>query len=278
MCKSFQPSPTTSQVHLQRARGVIELDIVGGKLDRFYQSGSSKVFLPKTYAKTIEAVLVNTAGGLASGDEFVWRLGAYGTTHLTVSTQTAERVYRSLGQQTAKMRIDMKLTGNASLHWLPQETIVFDGANFLRHLNVEMEGDSSFLASEIMVFGRTAMSETVNHGRVLDHWRISRDGKLIHAEALRLEDQISQKLETMASAAGNICLATTLYIGTDAESKVDAARKFFKKTGEVRSAISAWDGKLVIRTLCEDTARLKKLTAQYIEQCRAIASPRVWGD
>lgn len=268
----------TEQTTLQRARGVIELAILEGKLDRFYQSGSSKVFLPKTYAETIEAVLVNTAGGLAGGDEFVWLLGAYGNTHLTVSTQTAERVYRSLGQQTAKMRIDVKIKGNASLHWLPQETIFFDGVNFSRHLNVEMESDSSFLASEIMVFGRTAMSETVNHGRVLDHWRISRDGKLIHAEALRLEDQIGQKLKTMASAAGNICLATTLYVGNDAESKVDAARTFFKKNGDLRSAISAWDGKLVIRTLCEDTARLKKHTAQYIEQCRAIASPRVWGD
>ena len=59
---------------LQRARGVIELAILEGKLDRFYQSGSSKVFLPKTYAETIEAVLVNTAGGLAGGDEFVWLL------------------------------------------------------------------------------------------------------------------------------------------------------------------------------------------------------------
>lgn len=263
---------------LQRARGAVELGIVDGKLDRFYQSGSSKVFLPKTYAKTIEAVLVNTAGGLAGGDEFDWRLGASGNTHLTVSTQTAERVYRSLAQQTAKMRIDIKLTGNANLHWLPQETIFFNGANFSRHLNVEMENNSSFLACEIMVFGRTAMLETVNHGKVLDHWRVFRDGKLIHVEALRLEGKITQKLANLASGAGNICQAITLYVGIDAETKVDAARAFFTKNVGVSSAVSAWDGKLIIRSLCEDTARLKKLTAKYIEHCRSIANPRVWGN
>ena len=103
MCASFQTGPITSQAHLQRAR-VIELNIEG-KLDRFYQSGSSKVFLPKTYAKTIEAVLVNTAGGLAGGDEFAWRLGANGNTHLTVSTQTAERIYRSLASRLQKCEL-----------------------------------------------------------------------------------------------------------------------------------------------------------------------------
>ena len=57
--------------------------------------------MPKTYAQTIEVVLVNTAGGLTGGDEFEVRLGAEGDTHLTVSTQTAERVYRALGPQNA---------------------------------------------------------------------------------------------------------------------------------------------------------------------------------
>ena len=47
--------------------------------------------MPKTYAKTLEAVLVNTAGGLTAGDEFDVKLTAEGDTHLTVSTQTAER-------------------------------------------------------------------------------------------------------------------------------------------------------------------------------------------
>ena len=55
---------------LQRARGAVDLVVKAGKLERFYQSGSAKIFLPKTYAPTIEAVLVNTAGGLTGGDEF----------------------------------------------------------------------------------------------------------------------------------------------------------------------------------------------------------------
>ena len=73
------------QTVLQRARGTIDLVMTDGKLERFYQSGSAKVFMPKTYAKTIEVVLTNTAGGLTGGDEFEVRVGAAGGMHLTIS-------------------------------------------------------------------------------------------------------------------------------------------------------------------------------------------------
>ena len=274
----MQVAAKMEKATLQRARGAIDLVIVSGKLKRFYQSGSAKIFIPKTYAKTIEAVLVNTAGGLTGGDIFDAKLRADGDTHLTVSTQTAERVYCALGPQAAKITIDMELGGKASLHWLPQETILFDGAGFSRHLKVEMDDAASFLASEMMVFGRAAMHETVRQGNISDQWRISRDGRLIHAEALRLDGHIDEKLLQPASADGGVCVATTLYVSRDAEAKADAVRSFFKNHDDVRTAVSAWDGKLVIRSVCGNTARLKKLMAQFIEQFRNIANPRVWND
>lgn len=274
----MQVAAKMEKTTLQRARGAIDLVIVSGKLKRFYQSGSAKIFIPKTYAKTTEAVLVNTAGGLTGGDIFGAKLRADGDTHLTVSTQTAERVYCALGPQAAKITIDMDLGGKASLHWLPQETILFDGAGFSRHLKVEMDAAASFLASEMMVFGRTAMHETVRQGNISDQWRISRGGRLIHAEALRLDGHIDEKLLQPASADGGVCVATTLYVSRDAEAKADAVRSFFKNHDDVRTAVSAWDGKLVIRSVCGNTARLKRLMAQFIEQFRNIANPRVWND
>ena len=274
----MQVAAKMEKATLQRARGAIDLVIVSGKLKRFYQSGSAKIFIPKTYAKTTEAVLVNTAGGLTGGDIFGAKLRADGDTHLTVSTQTAERVYCALGPQAAKITIDIDLGGKASLHWLPQETILFDGAGFSRHLKVEMDDAASFLASEMMVFGRTAMHETVRQGNLSDQWRISRGGRLIHAEALRLDGHIDEKLLQPASADGGVCVATTLYVSRDAEAKADAVRSFFKNHDDVRTAVSAWDGKLVIRSVCGNTARLKKLMAQFIEQFRNIANPRVWND
>ena len=272
----MQAIKKTEQTDLQRAHGIIDFVMTDRKLERFYQSGSAKIFLPKTYAQTIEVVLVNTAGGLTGGDEFGLRVGANGDTHLTVSTQTAERVYRALGSQNAEIRAKMTVTGAATLHWLPQETILFDGAGFSRHLDVQMDENTNFLASEMMVFGRTAMQETVRQGRVRDQWRIWRGGRLIHAEAFRLDGQIMEKLHHKASAASNVCFATTIYISCDAEAKAGAVRGFFNSFTDVQTAVSAWKGKLVIRSLSNDTTRMKKLLAQFIEQFRQMANPRVW--
>ena len=83
-CVRVQAITKTEQTNLQRARGTIDLVIKNGKLERFYQSGSAKIFLPKTYNPTIEAILVNTAGGLTGGDEFGVRLGAEGDTHFCI--------------------------------------------------------------------------------------------------------------------------------------------------------------------------------------------------
>ena len=153
---------------------------------------------------------------------------------------------------------------------------MFDGAGFSRNLNVKMDQDASFFACEIMVFGRTAMREKVTKGRVFDQWRVHRGDKLIHAEALRLEGDIAGKLDHLASAAGCVSFATTLFIGRDSEEKANAAREFFKPYHDIKTAVSAWDGKLVIRSVGGDTARLKKVIARFMIHHRRIENPRVW--
>ena len=169
----------------------------------------------------------------------------------------------------------MTVTGAATLHWLPQETILFDGAGFSRHLDVQMDESTNFLASEMMVFGRTAMQETVRQGRVRDQWRIWRGGRLIHAEAFRLDGQIMEKLHHKASAPAMSALQQRYISVVMLKLKLGRCESFLIALPMCKRA-SAWKGKLVIRNLSNDTAGLKKLLAQFIEQFRQMANPRVW--
>ena len=59
-----------TNIKLQRAQGNIDVKIINNKISKFYQSGSSKVFYPKCYNQFNELILVNTAGGITSGDKF----------------------------------------------------------------------------------------------------------------------------------------------------------------------------------------------------------------
>jgi urease accessory protein len=261
---------------MQRAVGEVDLVMASGHLRRCFQSGSAKLFLPKTYSPSSEAVLINTAGGLAEGDAFTFRLHASEQTDLTVTTQAAERVYGAIGSRAAHLNIDITITNGASLHWLPQETILFDSGRLARSLTVQMDQSSSFLASEITVFGRKAMDETIRNGFLNDQWRIYRQGKLMHAEAIWLDGPIAEKLADSAAAADMSCLATILWVAEGVEQHAKSTRAYFDTTPAVHAAVSCWDGKLVIRCLADETKEIKAALSGCLRLLRGFDVPRVW--
>jgi urease accessory protein len=116
---------------VSKARGHLSV------IDTLYQEGCAKIRLPKTQGDWLDAVLINSSGGLTGGDSLVWRAHAGPQTHLVVTTQACERIYRSVG---GAARIASKLTveEGARLDWLPQETILFDGAALERKLDIDM--------------------------------------------------------------------------------------------------------------------------------------------
>ena len=77
------------------------------------------------------------------------------------------------------------------LAWLPQETILFDRARLKRRIEVDLAEDARLLLAEAIVFGRSGMGETVDDGRFSTAGACSRGGKLVHAEAMRLDGEIA---------------------------------------------------------------------------------------
>ena len=261
---------------MQRAVGEVDLVMESGNLRRCFQSGSAKLLLPKTYSPSSEAVLINTAGGLAEGDVFTFRLEASDQTDLTVTTQAAERVYGAGGSRCAHLNIDITITDGASFYWLPQETIIFDSGRLARSLLVQMDQSSSFLASEITVFGRKAMNETVRYGFLNDQWRIYSQDKLIHAEAIWLDGPIAEKLADCAAAADMSCLATILWVAEGVEQHLKSTRAYFDTIPQVHAVVSCWDGKLVIRCLADEAKEIKAALSGCLHLLRGFDVPRVW--
>src|SRR5690606_14443691 len=110
-----------------------------------------------------------------------------------VTSQAAEKLYRA---EDAPTRIDIALSlgAGSDLAWLPQEMILFDRARLVRRLDVDMAPDAALTLSESVVFGRTAMGEEVVEGRLDDRWSIRRGGRLVFAEAVRLDGGITARL------------------------------------------------------------------------------------
>ena len=169
----------------QRARGRLDLGFArqarGTVLDELFQSSPLRALFPAPEPdEAITAAVVNTAGGLAGGDTLAVAVRAGDGAVATVSSPAAEKVYRSLGEAT-RIATSLAVGAGARLEWIPQETILFDGARLERRIVVDLAADARLLMTEVMVFGRTAHGEVLTSGAIRDSWRIRRDGTLLYA-------------------------------------------------------------------------------------------------
>jgi urease accessory protein len=238
---------------------------------RVREEGPLRVRCPGQPSAELEAVILNTAGGVAGGDRFDIEISVEPQSRLVVTTAAAEKIYRALDSE-AVIAVSLRVGEGAALAWLPQETILFEGARLSRTIRIDIEGDARVIAAEAVVFGRSGMGETVHHGRLLDGWRIYCGGRIFHAEAARFEGDIATKLAAPAVANGGGAIATIL--SAPAEESLLAAVRGLRFAGEV--AASAWKGMLAVRLCAADGAALRHDLAAIMKAVRGEAVPRLW--
>lgn len=227
----------------------------------------------------MEAILINTSGGLTGGDAIDWSVTAAGSTRLSVTTQANEKIYKAAGG-TASVSTRLNVGEGASLHWLPQETIIFDYASLTRRLDVELCENSEFLAVEAVLLGRKAMGEVVRNGFFRDSWRVRRGGRLIHAEEMKFEGEIDRISQSVAVLSGQVAFATLLYCGPLTEALLPKLRACLDGTTGGVSYLenrSGGTGKLVARLVAPTGFELRKTLTPAITVLRDGAPvPKVW--
>jgi urease accessory protein len=260
-----------------RAQGSVTFDVnlVEGVTRRrhLHESGSLRVRFPSPEAEGLSAVFVNTAGGIAGGDRFDIDIAAGEGARLAVTTAAAEKIYRAQGP-AAQVNIALKAADGAHLAWLPQETILFDRARISRSIDIELAEGASLLLCEIVVFGRSAMGESMQSGEFVDRWRLRRGGRLVFAETVRLDGDIGKKLASPAVAKDGVAIGTALIVPGD-EALVGRIRELSESFGgEV--GISAWNGFAMARFCAQDAARLRADMMAVLGRASGSALPRLW--
>jgi urease accessory protein len=259
-----------------RAVGCIALSVDAAgrrtRRRRLHEDGSLRIRFPNAAADPLEAIIINTAGGMTGGDRFAIDISVGAGAALIAGTAAAEKVYRSTGPDTT-VAVDLSVAERGRLAWLPQETILFDRARLSRRFEVDLAPGASLMMAEAVVFGRSAMGESVAQGRLLDRWRVRRDGRLIFADGVRLDGAIEAKLAEPAVAAGGVAIATVLVTPAD-DAAVAAVRAHnVEYTGTV--GISAWNGIAVVRLCANNAAALRRDLVCVLAALGALV-PRLW--
>ncbi len=240
-------------------------------IDGLRTSGSMRLLFPRTQAD-IEAIAINTSGGLTGGDRFSARATAGAGSTLVLTTQAAERAYRAAAGR-AKVRTHLTVAKDARLCWLPQELIVFDGAALERSLTIDMAPTGRLLMVEPMIFGRSAMGERLNQVTLSDRIEIMRAGRPLYLDALHLAGDLEAQLARPALARGARAMASIVMVDPRAEAALDSVRHLLPAMGG--ASLLAPDV-LVVRLLGSDGFALRQSLVPILEILRGAALPRSW--
>lgn len=249
-------------------------------IDDLYQHANAKLRIPKTGAGPLEAVFINTAGGIAGGDTLKLSAQAKAGSRLVVSTQACERLYRSADGAPCHINNQLMVERDAFAAWMPQETIAFDRSAMRRNLDVDLAEGASCLIHETIVFGRALMGETVGSVSIDDHWTVRRAGRLMHAERLHIAGLFDKTLNAKAALDGRTVSTTLLWVPPEGGEALIALRDRLLKQADndnVLIGISAFEDKLVCRLLSKNTRALRAVLPELVRAMKpGLELPKVW--
>jgi urease accessory protein len=254
------------------------------RLADLYQKAPCRILFPVPESgDPIQAVVLTTCGGLTGGDRTRIAVAVGAGARATVTTQAAEKIYRALpGTGDARVEVNLTVAAHAWSEWLAQETILFDGARLHRTLVADVAPEGRLLAVDSLVFGRTAMGESFDRGKVHDSWRISRAGRLVWADALHLEsDAVKALREAPFSFGTAVACSTLVYVGADSKKQLATVRRAIDRDS-LAGAATAFDGLLVIRIMAEQATAMRTAVKILATEIRHSAAdlpprmPRVW--
>ena len=263
---------------LQRASGLLRLEVAGRALRTrivsLRQQGCLKLLFPRVAGPVLHAVAVNCSGGIAAGDRLESAIDCAADTDLVFTSQAAERCYRARpGEAPAQIAARVRIEDGARLEWLPQETILFDGARLHRRLEVEMAPGASFLGVESRVFGRSLRGERMRGLDLSDRVVIMRDGRPVLVDALELHGDAEAALSRSAIGAGAAAAAMIVLAAPGAERLLQPVRDVL----DGDAGASAWDGMLVVRMVSPEAAGHRALIAAVLSVLRdGRPLPAVW--
>jgi urease accessory protein len=192
---------------------------------------------------------------------------------LMLTTQAADRGYRALGGQTGRISTHLSAESESTLFWLPQETILYEGAAIERRLVVDLAPSARFLMVEPILFGRRAMGEDVTCLEFRDHVDIRSGGRPIYRDGLCLTGDVARQLDRPAIAGGARAMASLVCRAPGAAGRLDQVRTLIDGNG----GASLLDRDLlVLRLLAEDGFALRCSLLPVLDLLTENTLPQSW--
>jgi len=226
------------------------------------------------------AIVLHPPAGIVGGDSLEIAVDLAAGAHALLTTPGAGKWYRS-GGPSASLTQAITVADGAVCEWLPQESLVFDGARGEQRTEIELAADARFVGVELLCFGRTASGERFAHGDFVMRTHIRRDGQTLWRERGRVAGN-SPLLGSPIGLAGHPVVGTMWLVGPQVDEGLrDACRAILPEAGTGGVTLLP-GGVLLARWLgpaCEPGrewfARLWAVARPALSG-RAAVAPRIW--
>lgn len=150
---------------------------------------------------TCQVYLIHPPGGVAGGDDVFLDVTAESGASVLLTAPGATKLYRS-GGRSCRVRQHLALAPDATVEWLPQETIVFDGALARTSTVVELAPGARFMGWEMVSLGRPRSGERFELGTFWQSFELWQEGAPLWLDRGRFEGA-EAALEARYGLAGN---------------------------------------------------------------------------
>src|SRR5690606_20516566 len=223
--------------------------------------------------ETCHLYLLHPPGGIVGGDTLDISVRLDAKSHALVTMPGASKFYRSSGPQ-ACLTQHFYLDEDATLEWLPQDTIIFPGANAALRSVFHLRASSTLLAWELYCLGRPVISETLRHGSLESRLAVCFDGEPLLIERQHLSGG------DLTSVAGRPWVGTLLFYPAT-ENHLDTVREWLTPLDKFSGA-TLTDGLLSVRFLSHDNLICQRVMRDIWQSLRPLlttktaCSPRIW--
>lgn len=226
------------------------------------------------------SVVLHTAGGIVGGDRLSLNFHLEPNAIALITTAAASKIYRSNGLQ-AKQSIHLQIDTGATLEWLPQETIVFDGAIYRTDLRVELAPKANWLGWEITRFGRSARGERFLQGEWRSHTEVWQQGHPLWIDRQWLP--AGEIINSPHGLAGQSVVGSLVWVGQAVEPElVAAARQLWVAEYQGQAGVTRLTSGILCRYRGSNSAEVRNWFTAVWQLLRLSflgkpsCPPRVW--
>ena len=226
--------------------------------------------------------LLHPPGGMVSGDHIDISATVGAGAHALLTTPSAGKVYASdsnnvIQKQTIKLYVD-----NGICEWLPQENIVFDGANASLITHVELSGGAKFMGWDMLALGRPVGDLPFKSGCIRQALSITQNGLPLLIERFLLDGEL-ELLTSHAGLMGFPFMGNFYMVAPDLEQLIDKIRERLPEPTEALILAATFkQGIVIVRGFSQCAEQLRNHfiqlwgTIRYDVVQREACFPRIW--